>query len=144
MKGWIKNLFVAAATFGFAYGLGKACYNLGKAAGTVSYVVGKTVGKVGSQVNQKNDIPTKEEPGTKSEETTDDEEKEEEPKKQNFVTRVANKVSNMKGILWVRKQFGGDRSLGILGSILKNPDSTRIEAYVANGGIQISVKPRAS
>ena len=59
--------------------------------------------------------------------------------------KFVDKVRNAKMFVRVKKSFEkGDRSPGILGSLLSNPDGARIEAFVRNGGVQINVTPRAA
>lgn len=59
--------------------------------------------------------------------------------------RMIRKVKNAKLFLAARKAFDkSNKSPGILGSLLTNPDGAKIEAYVRDGGVQICVKPRAA
>lgn len=57
--------------------------------------------------------------------------------------KVVDKIRNAKMFIRVKKAFGKkkDRSPGILGSLLSNPDGAKIEAFVKNGGVQINVTP---
>lgn len=60
--------------------------------------------------------------------------------------KIVDKVRNAKMFIRLKKAFDrkGERSPGILGSLLSNPDGARIEAFVRNGGVQINVTPRAA
>jgi hypothetical protein len=59
--------------------------------------------------------------------------------------RAINKVKNAKLFLTAKKAFDkSGKKPGILSSLLTNPDGARIEAVVRDGGVQISVKPRAA
>lgn len=60
--------------------------------------------------------------------------------------KMLDKVRNAKMFVRVKKSFErkGDRSPGILGSLLSNPDGARIEAFVKNGGVQINVTPKTT
>ena len=59
--------------------------------------------------------------------------------------RLVNKVKNAKLFLTAKKAFDkSSKKPGILSSLLTNPDGARIEAFVRDGGVQISVKPRAA
>ena len=65
--------------------------------------------------------------------------------KPTMLGRAINKVKNAKLFLTVKTacdQCG--KKPGILSSLLTNPDGARIEAFVRDGGVQISVKPRAA
>ena len=59
--------------------------------------------------------------------------------------RMVQKIKNAKLFITAKKAFDkSNRSPGILSSLLTNPDGAKIEAYVRDGGVQISVKPRAA
>lgn len=66
--------------------------------------------------------------------------------KPTLLGKAVDKIRNAKMFVRMKKVFEkkGDRSPGILGSLLSNPDGARIEAFVRNGGVQINVTPRAA
>ena len=62
------------------------------------------------------------------------------------IGKLTDKVRNAKMFIRVKRVFekNKDRSPGILGSLLANPDGAKIEAFVKNGGVQINVTPRTA
>ena len=137
MKAFLKTLIGGAVGLGALYVVGKVCYNLGK-----------DVAEVERQLEPvKNEVvhPAASE-GAGEAETADETEQpatEEEPVQETKHDggRFMNKIRNAKAFLKIKKALSGNRSPGVLGSLLKNPEGAKIEAFVQNGGVRINVRP---
>lgn len=161
MKTFLKTLIGGALGLGALYVVGKVCFE-----------AGKDVAEVERQLEQKTaeksdmEYPDEGAPREKdvhahagcSPEQTDKsldetaesldtaaDEAREKDRKPAFAGKIVDKVRNAKMFVRIKKAFEkGDRSPGILGSLLSNPDGAKIEAFVRNGGVQINVTPRAA
>lgn len=143
MSGLLKTLIGGAAGVTALYVVGKVCFEMGR-----------DVAEIEQQL--KVNAPEDEE---MTEDSNDDEQAEMAPedysmeaaaniipeKRENIVTKTIDKVKNLKMIVKAKQALsGGGREPGVLGTLLKNPEGARIEAFVANGGVRINVRPRAA
>lgn len=172
MKAFLKTLISGALGLGALYVVGKVCYEAGKEVAEVErqLELGKhEADEMGHSDQPEGDEGTSEEQhsdpigvGTISLDESNrnidrilrnaqdgmskavDEAWEKHTTRSRF-GKLVDKVRNAKMFARIKKAFDkGDRSPGILGSLLSNPDGARIEAFVRNGGVQINVTPRAA
>ena len=172
MKSFLKTLIGGALGLGALYVVGKVCYEAGKDVAEVErqLELGKPpeanevecseehapdtdkpddVGSSLSPERQEYWRRTKEELHKVFDDARKqmaENESKETPDRKNLVGKFTDKIRNAKMFIRVKKAFEkkGERSPGILGSLLSNPDGARIEAFVRNGGVQINVTPRAA
>lgn len=154
MKPFLKTLIGGALGLGALYVVGKICYEAGRESKEIEQILQK--GKeLSEETNRLIDIAK--EDGVISEDSLPESEPKEDElsdaideaweknSKPTFLGRMTNRVRNAKIFLLAKKTFDrSNKSPGILSSLLTNPDGARIEAVVRDGGIQISVKPRAA
>lgn len=150
MKAFLKTLIGGALGVGALYVVGKICYE-----------AGKDVAEIERQLEMKSPegeclVVHHKEPITPetldkafeadnmtvcSEAAIDPEKTEPIQEKRGLMDRFRN----AKTFLLAKKAFDkSNKSPGILSSLLTNPDGARIEAVVRDGGVQISIKPRAA
>ena len=143
MKAFLKTLIGGALGLGALYVVGKVCFEAGKDVAEVerqlkaqeSVDAPKDTAEPVSADNEQNSVAEAQE---KAENT------QEEPKHA-WIGKAVSKVRNLKAFLRIKKAFEkSDRGPGVLGTLLKNPEGARIEAFVRNGGVQINVRPRAA
>ena len=172
MKTFLKTLIGGALGLGALYVVGKVCYEAGKDVAEVERQLELGKSPEANEVERSEEhTPDTDKPDdalsslsperqeywkhTKEElhKVFDDARKQmaeikskETSGRKNFVGKLADKIRNAKMFIRVKKAFEkrGERSPGILGSLLSNPDGARIEAFVRNGGVQINVTPRAA
>ena len=162
MKTFLKTLIGGALGLGALYVVGKVCFEAGKDVAEIERQLEQEKpaekadmectdegtaeapdlhGHAGYSAVQAdpNRDEAKENPETTANETR---EKNDKPA---FAGKIMDKIRNAKMFIRIKKSFEkGDRSPGILGSLLSNPDGAKIEAFVRNGGVQINVTPRAA
>lgn len=146
MKTFLKTIIGGALGIGALYIVGKVCYEAGKNVGDVERQLADS--KAADDVNKFNDINNMELDIPTNCDDTVKIRHIEKFKSDDNVERADSsftaKVHNAKMFLTLKKIFSKrDRKPGILGSLLTNPDGAKIEAIVKDGGVQISVKPRA-
>lgn len=158
MKTFLKTLIGGALGVGALYVVGKICYEAGKDVAKVEqqiekqlttenvdyYAGDKHVTQIEMNLDELDPIDKNLENAKEemSEAIDDAFEKNSRP---TMLGRLVNKVKNAKLFITAKKAFDkSNRSPGILSSLLTNPDGAKIEAYVRDGGVQISVKPRAA
>lgn len=138
MNTFLKTLIGGAVGLGALYVVGKVCYNLGKDVAEVEH-------QLADRKNEVEEDPTpseeKEQPQTEPEAESAPKTDSEEPVKEEKRNWLVNKIHNAKAFIKIRKALGGGKSPGVLGSLLKNPEGAKIEAWVQNGGVRINVKP---
>lgn len=135
MRAFLKTLIGGAVGLGALYVVGKVCYNIGKDVAEVEHQLAASKNEVGN--------PTPAE-GTEHPQTEPEVEQEapvEEPAKAEKHSRIMDKIHNAKAFIKIKKAIGGSKSPGVLGSLLKNPEGAKIEAFVQNGGVRINVRP---
>ena len=146
MKAFLKTLLGGALGLGALYVVGKICYEAGKDVAEVERQLreGKPEEPGIQHVEQmKMDLYSGCEKIETAEETAITEA--EVASKPSMIGRLVDKVKNAKLFLTAKKAFDkSGKTPGILSSLLTNPDGARIEAFVRDGGVQISVKPRAA
>jgi len=155
MKAFLKTLIGGALGLGTLYVVGRICFEAGKDVAEVerqlanqdeSKVDGGKSEHKGSFEEASGSMDNS--PAESAEHETADEvlDTQRKSEKQTVIGRTLSKIKNAKLFLRAKKAFEGkgDRSPGILGSLLTNPDGAKIEAYVRNGGVQISVRPKAA
>ena len=147
MNTFVKNMIKGVLSVGTLFIVGKVCYEVGRNVGDLERQLEniKAVDGLSKAVDIDNMVGDVNDNGTavvhhlekiEAEKTTD-----KEPQTPSVIT----KICNAKMFLSARKLFSKrDRPKGILGSLLTNPDGAKIEAIVKDGGVQISVKPRAA
>ena len=155
MKTFLKTVIGGALGLGALYVVGKICYE-----------AGKDVAEVERQLEQsKTEEPEAKEhieqiemdlysDGKKIDTVLDKAKTEmseaidealEKNSKPTMLGRLVEKARNAKTFLLAKKAFDKtNKKPGILGSLLTNPDGAKIEAFVKDGGVQISVRPRAA
>lgn len=158
MKTFLKTLIGGALGVGALYVVGKICYEAGKDVAkaeqqiekqlkteTVDYYAsGEHVAQIEMNLDELDPIDKKPE-NAKEEMSEAIDEAFEKDSKPTMLGRLVNKVKNAKLFMAAKKAFEkSNKSPGILSSLLTNPDGAKIEAYVRDGGVQISVKPRAA
>lgn len=146
MKPFTKKLIEGALGLGALFLVGKVCYEVGKNVGDIERQLADSkaeedADKFNDLNNVELDIPTNCDDTVKVRHIEKFRvENNVEPVTSSFV----DKIRNAKMFLTLRKVFDKrDRPKGILGSLLTDPDGAKIEAIVKDGGVQISVKPRA-
>lgn len=140
MKAFLKTLLGGAAGLGALYVVGKICFNIGKEVAEVER-------QLESQKNEVEHYDWKAHAGRKPE--PDSEENRTEVKSdttpdttiQETKSGLTDKIRNAKAFIRIKKAFEGNRSPGVLGSLLRNPEGAKIEAFVQNGGVRINVSP---
>lgn len=147
MNTFVKNMIKGVLGVGTLFIVGKVCYEVGRNVGDLERQLEniKTVDGLSKAVDIDNMVGDVKDNGIavvhhlekiEAEKTTDEESQ---------TPSVITKICNAKMFLSARKFFSKrDRPKGILGSLLTNPDGAKIEAIVKDGGVQISVKPRAA
>ena len=157
MKTFLKTLIGGALGLGALYVVGKICYE-----------AGKDVAEVERQLREKEPEKTDDQhvdhimtdlysfgekvetidetlENAKAEMSEAIDEAVEKNTKPTAFGKLLSKVRNARFFLEAKKAFDkSNRQPGILSSLLTNPDGARIEAFVRDGGVQISVKPRAA
>ena len=157
MKTFLKTLIGGALGVGALYVVGKICYEAGKDVAEVERQLREEKPEESGiqHVEQiQMDIPdlvldqdcvNKTLANAKKEMSEAIDEALEKNTKPTMLGRAINKIKNAKLFLTAKKAFDkSSKKPGILSSLLTNPDGARIEAFVRDGGVQISVKPRAA
>lgn len=155
MKTFLKTLIGGALGLGALYVVGKICYEAGK---DVAEVERQLREKEPEKTEEGNDIDISsggetvkgdhiesvlEEAKADMSEATD--EAADKNSKPTAFGKLLSKVRNARFFLTAKKAFDkSNKQPGILSSLLMNPDGARIEAFVRDGGVQISVRPRAA
>ena len=154
MKPFVKMLIGGALGAGALYIVGKICYEAGRESAEIERQLQEGI-KLKEETDRLFDIAKEDGVVSDSENTPDhhidnvseksSDDVAEQHNKSNSFGRMFDKVKNAKMFLTVKKAFNHqDRKPGILGSLLTNPDGAKIEAIVKDGGVQISIKPRAA
>lgn len=148
MNTFIKSMIKGVLSVGTLFIVGKVCYEVGKNVGDLERQLedikaaenlSKSIDIENMGIGQQGDDQV-----VRHIEKMDSEEMAK-PVEEIPASGIMTKVHNAKMFLAVRKMFDKrDRPKGILGSLLTNPDGAKIEAIVKDGGVQISVKPRAA
>ena len=137
MKTFLKTLIGGAAGLGALYVVGKICYNLGKDVAEVERQLEPVKNEVVHQASS--DGTGEAETAAETEQPATEEEPAQEAK--NDGVCFMDKVRNAKAFLKIKKALSSNKSPGVLGSLLKNPEGAKIEAFVQNGGVRINVRP---
>ena len=137
MKTFLKTLIGGAAGLGALYVVGKICYNLGKDVAEVERQLEPVKNEVVHPTAS--DGAGEAETGAETEQSATEEEPVQETKRDGV--RFMDKIRNAKAFLKIKKALSSNKSPGVLGSLLKNPEGAKIEAFVQNGGVRINVRP---
>ena len=135
MRAFLKTLIGGAVGLGALYVVGKVCYNLGKDVAEVEHQLAASKNEVAHQTPAEGTEQPQTEPEVEQEAPV------EEPVKVEKHSRIMDKIHNAKAFIKIKKALGGSKSPGVLGSLLKNPEGAKIEAFVQNGGVRINVRP---
>lgn len=142
MNAILKGFLKAAAITGGVYLVGRTCYNIGRDMAEIEHQLEKSarVDNPKAETHKEDpkepvaDVEVKEEPKTEEPEA---------PKPKTRLDKAIDKIKNAKMFLAVRKAWSKkDKTPGVLGSLLMNPDGAKIEAVVRDGGVHIDVRPR--
>jgi len=148
MNTFVKNMIKGVLSVSTLFIVGKVCYEVGKNVGDLERQLEEL--KSAENLNKAADVDNME----LAQQGDDlvahhiekmDAEEMSKPVEEIPASGIVTKVRNAKMFLGLKKVFDKrDRPKGILGSLLTNPDGAKIEAIVKDGGVQISVKPRAA
>lgn len=165
MKTFLKTLIGGALGLGALYAVGKICYEAGKEVGQVEQQLetktkenvekaqgadtdgDHVVSDFGDDRKIEDETETTDEKVRKAREQFDKDLDEawEKHTKPTLIGKAVNKFRNLKKLMKAGKIFGGGgRKPGVLSTLLNNPEGTRIEAFVKDGGVQIHVQPNAA
>ena len=150
MKAFFKTLIGGALGVGALYIVGKVCFEAGKNVAEVEHQLAdsKHVSDLEKYMNMNLDnsvIETDEDGNSKIHHQEKIECQTEANDRVSKSKGFREKIKNAKLFLTLKKTFDKrDRKPGILGSLLTNPDGAKIEAIVKDGGVQVSIKPRAA
>lgn len=143
MKAFLKTIIGGALGLGALYVVGKICYEAGKDVAEVERQLREKEPELHAEQIKMDLFAGEEKIGETTEPVEEPEVKHENRK--TMLGRFSDKVKNARTFLFAKKVFDkSNRKPGILSSLLTNPDGARIEAVVRDGGVQISVKPRAA
>ena len=155
MKTFLKTLIGGALGVGALYVVGKICYEAGKdvaeverqleASKTEDPEMKEHIEQIRMDLDEELGPIDKSLAEAKEEMSEAIDEALEKNSRPTMLGRMIRKAKNAKLFLAAKKAFDkSNKSPGILGSLLTNPDGAKIEAYVRDGGVQICVKPRAA
>ena len=148
MKAFVKTLIGGALGVGALYIVGKVCFEAGKNVAEVEHQLAdsKHVSDLEKYMNPDNSVIETDEDGNSQIHHKEKIECQTETNDRvSKSTGFREKIKNAKLFLTLKKTFDKrDRKPGILGSLITNPDGAKIEAIVKDGGVQVSIKPRAA
>ena len=158
MKTFLKTIIGGALGLGALYVVGKICYEAGKDVAEVErqlreekpeepsiqhveQIKTTDLYSDGEKVDTVEDVLE----SAKEEMSDAIDEAFEKNSKPTAFGKLLSKVRNAGFFLVAKKAFDKtNKKPSILSSLLTNPDGAKIEAFVRDGGVQISVKPRAA
>ena len=147
MNTFLKSMIKGVLGVGTLFIVGKVCYEVGRNVGDLERQLEdhKAADLLNKSCDTENMVLERdEEPKVRHFEKIDAAEPNETTPKE-VPSGFLAKLRNAKMFLAAKRTFDKrDRPKGILGSLLTNPDGAKIEAIVKDGGVQISVKPRAA